>query len=192
MKELKILKQFLPKSQSSYLVSVPEYIRCSETKTKSSKCMLLWPQMLSSTSGFVDRKTKFRTMQFIVLTLHLLKTTGDPLPSFKQMLFRPYLSLPFSLSAHPTVSASGSHLYPPGSPSVSSSTAPAGMHAVSALLQLWGCCLYPYLGQPPSALAMGIQDKLNSLVLLWREKIKKNGQLRHAYIFSRALTPTPS
>lgn len=36
--------------------------------------MAIWPQMPSSTSGFVDRKIKFRTMRFIVLTLHLLKT----------------------------------------------------------------------------------------------------------------------
>lgn len=147
--------------------------------------------MLSSTSGFVDRKINFRTVWFTVRTWHLLKITGDPFLALNRYFLDLTSPSPFHLPPPPPISASGSSA--PTRFSFSSSTAPAGMHAASALIQLWVSCLYPFLGQLPSALTVGIWDKLKSLdnAIIEGEN-KENWSIKTCIIFFTSSYPFPS
>lgn len=179
MKELRILKQFLPKSQSSYLVSVPDCIRCS--KTKKFKTYGYRASDSSSTSGFVERKIKFRTVWFTVLTLHHVRITYLLLapnwcfPGLISLSHSHFYSPPYSYST------SGSHLY---------STHHSTRRDASCL------CAHPAVGLlllplPWPAPFSSNNGYLGQIELSQQRKYKV-GQLKHSMKFFMRSYPYPS
>lgn len=130
-------------------------------------------------------------MPFIVLTLHLLKIKGDPLLA----LNRCFLELTSHSCFHLPPTPFRLRLWLSSAPThfpFISSTAPAGMHAASALIQLWVCCLYPFLGQLPSALTRRSWDKLNSFDNTTMEgENKENWSIKAQPKFFQELLPLP-